>query len=173
MTTVYRVGQALRALVAFSQPVDYDLAAEYLSPDLMLLFGRMRRSEQLHGLNVLRTVLAQGQTPRDLAVAALLHDGGKLLYTVRVWQKTIAVVVETLAPHLFERLSRGDPARFWLRPFAVKAQHPAWSADMLTSAGASEAAIWLAAHHQEDALQWATHPYSDLLLRLQRADDAN
>jgi hypothetical protein len=173
MTAVYRVGQALRALMAFSQPVDCDLAAEYLSPDLMILFGRMRRSEQLHGLNVLRTVLAQGQTPRELAVAALLHDVGKTRYTVRIWQKTIAVAVETLSPRLFERLSRGDAARFWLRPFAVKAQHPAWSAEMLTNAGASEVAVWLVAHHQEDVSKWADHPYHDLLQRLQQADDAN
>jgi hypothetical protein len=173
MTTVYRISQALRALVAFSQPVDYDLAAEYLSPDLMALFSRMRRSEQLHGLNVLRSVLLQGQTPRDLAVGALLHDVGKTRYTVRIWQKTIAVVVETLAPRLFERLSRSDPARFWLRPFVVKVQHPAWSAEMLSQAGASDTAVWLVAHHQEDASQWAAHPYHSLLQRLQRADDAN
>jgi hypothetical protein len=171
MTAVYRISQALRALAAFSQPVDYNLAAEYLSPDLMTLFGRMRRSEQLHGLNVLRSVLAQGPTPRDLAVAALLHDVGKTHYTVRIWQKTIAVIVETIAPRLYKRLSRGDPARFWLRPFAVKAQHPTWSADML--AGASETAVWLAAHHQQEASRWAAHPYYDLLLRLQQADDAN
>ncbi len=173
MTAVYRVGQALRALVAFWQPVDQDLAAEYLSPDMRVLFGRMRRSEQLHGLNVLRTMLAQGATPHDLAVAALLHDVGKTHYTVRIWQKTIAVVVETLMPRLFEHLSRGDPTRFWLRPFVVKAQHPAWSADMLAEADASDTAIWLVAHHQEAASQWATHPYHDLLQRLQQADDAN
>jgi hypothetical protein len=78
-----------------------------------------------------------------------------------------------LAPVLFKWLSRGDPARFWLRPFVVKAQHPAWSAEMLTAAGASDTTVWLAAHHQEDASQWATHPYYDLLQRLQQADDAN
>jgi hypothetical protein len=173
MTAVYRIGQAIRGLVAFSQPVDYALAAAYLSPELMALFDRMRRSEQLHGLNVLRTVLAQGQAPRDLGVAALLHDVGKSRYSVRIWQKTIAVVVETLAPRLFERFSRGNPARFWLRPFVVKARHPEWSAEMLAEAGASEAAVWLAAHHQDEASRWKRHPYFPLLQRLQRADDAN
>jgi hypothetical protein len=173
MTTAYRIGQALRALVAFSQPVEREVAANHLTPELLALFDRMRRSEQAHALNVLRTVLAQGQMPRELAIAALLHDVGKTRYTVRIWQKTIAVVVQTLAPRLYERWGEGDPARWWVRPFVVKAQHPIWSAEMLANAGAPEAAIWLAAHHQDTAAQWAVHPHIHLLQRLQLADDAN
>lgn len=173
MTAAYRIGQALRALVAFAQPVDQNLAAQYLSLELMRLFRQMRRSEQLHGLNVLQTALRQGPVPRDLAVAALLHDVGKTRYAVRIWQKTFAVAVQALAPGLFDRLSHGNPARFWLRPFAVKAQHPAWSAELLARAGASETAIWLVAHHQEPASQWANDPHFNRLRRLQQADDAN
>ncbi len=173
MTAAYRISQALRALVAFSQPVERELAAHYLSPELLALFDRMRHSEQAHGLNVLRSVLAQGQTPHDLAVAALLHDAGKTRYTIRIWQKTLAVAVQMLAPHLYVRWSQGDPAQWWLRPFAVKAQHTAWSAEMLAGAGASEAAVWLVRHHQDIAEQWANHPNFHLLQRLQQADDAN
>jgi len=173
MTAGYRIGQALRALVAFSQPIDRALAGEYLSPELLALFDRMRRSEQQHGLNVLRSVLAQGQTPRDLAVAALLHDVGKTRYTVRIWQKTIAVVVQTLIPGIYRRLSQGNPTRLWQRPFVVKAQHPMWSAEMLAVAGASHVAVWLAAHHQDAAEHGMNHPYVHLLQRLQQADDAN
>jgi hypothetical protein len=173
MTAAYRISQALRALVAFSQPVEREVAAQYLSPELLALFDGMRRSEQLHGLNVLRSVLAQGQTPRDLAVAALLHDVGKTRYTVRIWQKTLAVAVQTLAPGLYARLSQGDPAQWWLRPFAVKAQHPVWGAEMLARAGTSDTAVWLVAHHQDEPTQWTNHPSFHLLQRLQQADDAN
>lgn len=173
MTAAYRISQALRALVAFSLPVEREFAVQYLTPELLALFDQMRHSEQAHGLNVVRTVLAQGQTPHELAVAALLHDVGKTRYTVRIWQKTIAVAMQTLVPHLYARWSEGDPARWWLRPFVVKAQHPAWSAEMLASAGAPEAAVWLVAHHQDTAAQWASHPHFHLLQRLQQADDAN
>jgi hypothetical protein len=171
MIAVYRINQALRGLLAFSQPVERALAAEYLSLELLALFDQMRRSEQLHGLNVLRMVMAQGSTPNDLAVAALLHDVGKSRYAVRIWQKTLAVVVSTLAPGLFERWSHGSPDDFWQRPFVVKAQHPRWSADMLTAARASETAIWLVAHHQDTTP--VHHPQAHLLQRLQQADDAN
>jgi hypothetical protein len=173
MAAVYRINQALRALLACSQPVERTLAAEYLSPELLILFDQMRRSEQLHALNVLRMVLAQGSMSHDLAVAALLHDVGKSRYTVRIWQKTLAVVVSTIAPGLFDRWSRGSPERFWQRPFVAKAQHPQWSADMIAAAGASETAVWLVAHHQQPATTLRDHSHHHLLRRLQLADDAN
>ncbi|MEO8610469.1 MAG: HD domain-containing protein [Chloroflexota bacterium] len=173
MTAVYRIRQGLRAVFAFSQEVELPLAAEYLTPELLTLFQRMRRSEQLHSLNVLRAVLAQDSTPHDLAVAALLHDVGKSRYPLGTWQKTLAVLVRGISPRLFEHWSQGNPANLWNRPFVVYVYHPAWSAQLITDAGASENAIWLVAHHQEPADQWNHHLLADLLRRLQQADDSN
>ncbi len=174
MEVMYRIQQAVRALFAFTQDVDTALTVRYLSSRQMVLFDNMRHSEQLHGLHVLQDVLAQDtDTPHDLAVAALLHDVGKSRYTLRVWQKTLAVLVEKLAPPLFRRWSREDGDSYWRRPFILKVHHPAWSATMLAATGASERAIWLVAHHQDDAGQWDNHPHVHLLKRLQKADDAN
>jgi hypothetical protein len=173
MTAAYRIRQGIRAVFAFSQPVELPLAAQYLTPELLVLFQQMRRSEQLHSLNVLRDVLAQGATPRDLAVAALLHDVGKSRYPLRTWQKTIAVLTRTFAPQLFERWSKGSPADRWLRPYVVYVEHPVWGAELIRAAGASEAAIWLVAHHQDSAALWEQHPLAPLLRRLQSADDSN
>lgn len=173
MTATYRIRQGLRALTAFARTPDYGLAARYLSPPLMDVFRSMRRSEQLHSLNVLRTLLHAGDTPPALAVAALLHDSGKSRFPLAVWQKTYAVIVRRVAPRLFDRLSHGDPRRRLIRPFVVYARHPAWSADLMTAAGADAAATWLAAHHQDDRHQWQSHDLFYLLERLQQADDAN
>lgn len=174
MTAVYRLRQGLRAVFAFSQAVDVDLVARYLTPDLLALFRQMRHSEQLHSLNVLRDVSDNvEETPRELAIAALLHDVGKVRYPLWVWQKTLAVLVRAVAPGLFQRWSQGNPLNLWKRPFVVYVQHPAWSAAMLRQLGAPEAAVWLVEHHQENATQWETHPHYGLLCRLQAADDAN
>ncbi|MBZ0279825.1 MAG: HD domain-containing protein [Anaerolineae bacterium] len=173
MAAVQRLRQGFRALFAFSQTVDLELAAQYLSPKLLSLFRQMKRSEQLHSLNVLQDVLAQGSTPHDLAIAALLHDVGKSRYPLAVWQKTASVLVRAMLPNLFHKWSMGNPANMWQRPFVVYVQHPVWSADMLRQADASEAAVWLAAHHADSSAQWDGHPYLPLLRRLQQADNAN
>lgn len=173
MTAAYRIRQGLRAVFAFSQAVELPLAAEYLTPELLTLFRQMRRNEQLHSLNVLRDVLAAGSTPRDLAVAALLHDVGKSRYPLHTWQKTVAVLVRALSPGLFKRWSKGNPTHLWIRPFVVYAEHPRWSAEQIAAAGASETAIWLVMHHQEASAHWDNHPLAPLLRRLQQADDSN
>lgn len=173
MSAGQRIQQGIRALFAFTRPVDFDLAAQYLTPELLNCFRQMRRSEQLHSLNVLRSVLAQGSTPADLAVAALLHDAGKSRYPFSVLDKTVVVLVRAFYRPLFDRWSQGDPRRFWQRPFVISHQHPAWSADLIAAAGATDRAVWLVRHHADSLEKWADHPNLYLLKRLKLADDAN
>ena len=173
MPVVYRLQQGVKALFAFSRPVDWALAERYLSPPLLAMFRQMNRDEQLHSLAVLRDVLAQGDTPNDLAVVALLHDVGKSRYPISVWQKTMAVMVRVLVPSAYTRWSKGSPLNLWERPFVVYEQHPLWSADLLRAAGASEAACWLAAHHASRDETALTPIQMEWLGRLQQADDQN
>ena len=173
MAVAHRIRQGIRALLAFSQLVEIDLASQYLSLRELGLFTKMRRSEQLHSLNVLRDVIVGDSTPDALAKAALLHDVGKSRYPLFVWQKTFAVLVHAVAPNLFERWSNGNPRNLWQRPFVVMTQHPAWSAESLADVGSPEAAIWLVAHHQDPADTWVDHPYFSMLERLQAADKIN
>ncbi len=173
MSAFTRLRQGVRALIAFSRPVDYALAAAHLTEAQMALFRRMRRVEQLHSLNVLRALRAGGALDRDLAVAALLHDVGKSCYPLALWQKVAAVLLRRFIPRAAERWSRADPATPWTRPFVVYAHHPAWSADLLRAADSAENAVWLADHHQDDPARWRDHPLYPALLRLQTADDRN
>jgi hypothetical protein len=171
---VQRIRQGIRALLAFSYSVDYPLAEQYLSAMQMALFRQMGRSEQLHSLNVLRSVLAQSaQTPHDLAVAALMHDVGKSRYKLAVWQKTVSVLVKKFLRGASARLAAYNQLTFWNAPFVVRQWHPKWSAELLAEIGSTEGVIWLAEHHADGAEQWREHPYYPLLVRLQAADDAN
>ncbi len=182
MPAANRVRQGLRALFAFTRPVDHALAVVYLNPQQVILFEQMRRSEQLHSLNVLRDVLtlesSQGDAIgkvgfADLALAALLHDVGKTRYPLAIWQKTLAVLVRAFAKPIYQQWSEGDPAHLWQRAFVVAEQHPAWSVALVSETDASDRALWLIAHHADKAAQWQDHPCVHLLKRLQQADDAN
>lgn len=174
MSAAHRIRQGLHGLFAFALPVDTDLATRWLSPPLLALFERQGRSEQRHSLNVLRSILAQGDTPADLALAALLHDVGKSRYPLAVWQKTLAVLTRRFAPAVFHRLSEGDPRRVFTRPFVVYVHHPAWGAELIAATGeASDDALWLVEHHQDDRTRWQDHHLFTMLKRLQMADDAN
>ncbi|MGQ9887339.1 MAG: HD domain-containing protein [Aggregatilineales bacterium] len=174
MSATQRVRQGVRALLNAAQPVDRKLAAAYLTPAQLALFDRLRRSEQLHSLNVLRAVLAQEQAPHDLAVAALLHDVGKARYPFPAWQKTLVVLARAAFPRRYARWAAADAdSNRWARPFAISMQHPVWGAELAAAAGASPRAVWLIAHHADPLAAHAGHPYAPLLARLQRADDAN
>jgi hypothetical protein len=172
MTTIlYRLRQGLRALFAFARPVDEALAARHLAPALLASFRQMRRSEQQHSLRVLRAIMLQGDVSPTLAVAALLHDVGKSCYPLSLWQRSLPVIVKTLSPGALRTLSAGDPHKRWLRGFVVYVHHPAWSGEIIAAAGGAADAVWLAAHHADDAALWRAHPLHDDLVRLQIADD--
>jgi hypothetical protein len=50
---------------------------EWLTPAQLALFDAMHLADRRHGLDVVATLRADGQTDEDLLVAGLLHDAGK------------------------------------------------------------------------------------------------
>ncbi len=174
MSALYRIQQGVRALFAFAQTPDYALSDTYLTQKQRELLLRLNRGEQLHSLRVLRDVLAQEtNTPHDLAVAALLHDCGKSLYPMAIWQKTLAVLARKFMPGTYVQWSNDDPKKAISRGPVVAECHPAWGAKLVAETEASERVLWLIAHHADEVSNWHGHPHCDLLKRLQLADDAN
>lgn len=169
---IHRLRQGMRAIVAFSHPVDDGAVAEVLTPSLMTLFKRMRRVEQLHSLRVMQTLIAQGHTDPDLLVAALLHDCGKSRYRFTLPERVAIVLARRFAPAAYARWSMGEPDG-WRRMFVIAARHPQWSAEDMQSAGASTRAAWLARRHQDSVEGVPTSEENRQLLALQQADDDN
>jgi hypothetical protein len=172
MSVVSRFRQGIRALTAFARPVDLDLAERTLSPELFALFKQMRRTEQQHSLNVLRALQGWGYGDPALMVAALLHDVGKSRYPLFLWDKVIVVLARSAAPNRVRAWGTGDP-NTWRRPFVISAQHPTWSAAMVTAAGADPTATTLIAIHQRYDYVPDDPSVAVLLKALQKADNLN
>lgn len=169
-----RLAQGLRALFAFATPPDLALAQLYLSDCEFAAFRAMSRSEQLHSLNVLRMALAAAPNPpRALTAAALLHDVGKSRRRLAVWQKTLVVLAQSMAPRLCQRLSREESPSAWRIPFIVQRHHPEWGGEILRACGSDSQLIWLVENHQADADAHQAHPAYALLKQLQASDNAN
>ncbi|GAB4549381.1 MAG: hypothetical protein OHK0023_13790 [Anaerolineae bacterium] len=176
MAVVGRLKQGLKALFAFTQPVQDDTARQILSPELYALFCTMRRAERQHSLSVLRTIQRMGETNLSLWQAALLHDVGKTRVPFSVLARTMVVLMRKIAPKLAYRWGSVplEQARFYQRPFVMGYQHPGWSAEMIAAAGADDLTVQLVRAHAERLPNGAPHSeYERLLLALQAADNIN
>lgn len=169
-----RCRQGVGALLAFARSPDLGLARQYLTKCEYQAFVSMSRADQLHSLQVLRSVLdLNPEAPRGLPAAALLHDVGKSRYHLAVWQKSLSVLLKRFAPGLSQRLSQDGALSWWRAPFTVLQRHPAWSGDILRRCGSDPSVIWLAEHHQVPAARCQDHPLYPLLVTLQQADAMN
>jgi hypothetical protein len=166
---IHRIDQGLRALIAWARPIDEQSARAILSPELMALFLRMRRSEQLHSLRVMNTLRRQGHTHPDLLTAALLHDSGKSRYPFNLVERSLAVILRKLFPGAFRRWSLSEP-HGWRRMAVIVSMHPEWSAQDMEAAGASPCAVALARRHQTRVQGDPQTEEDRLLVLLQEAD---
>jgi hypothetical protein len=161
----YRVRQFRLAFLPPRQNLPDDLLAPHLSPALINLFHRMTPAEQAHSFAVLQRLQTGGEEDPALLAAALLHDVGKVLSPLSVFDRVMIVLGKRFFHRAFTRHGNG-PARGVWRPFVVAAQHPAWGAQLVIEAGASPRTVELVRRHQEAS------PGEDAGLRaLQQADD--
>ncbi len=168
---VHRFAQGVGALFAFARSPNLGLAQRHLSTCEYNAFRSMSRSEQLHSLHVLQKVLADDpNAAKALITAALLHDVGKSRYHLSVLQKTLAVIIEAIAPQASRHLSRDETISFWRAPFIVRRHHAKWSGEILRSCGSDADVIWLVERHQDSAEQYRDSQCYVLLSTLQRAD---
>jgi hypothetical protein len=175
----YRVRQFVQALHPQVTEAERREVAALLPAAAQPLFTRMPLDAQRHSLNVLHTLQEAGPLHPDLAVAALLHDAGKVPrgpggVRLGVWARGPLVLAESVAPALVQRMAEPTPAQRIRYALYLHTQHPRLGAQMAAEAGCSRLACWLIEHHQERTLPVeATAEQARLLAQLQRADNRN
>ena len=148
MQILYRARQTWNTITAIPEKDDIDQVRQILSPDLMSLFLRLQQGEQAHSFLVYNQLRQSGETNHDLLVAALLHDVGKSLHPLHLWERIVIVLGKTVSPQGVKAWGQGEPQGF-LRPFVISEKHPDWGADMAAQAGASQLTISIIRRHQE------------------------
>jgi hypothetical protein len=183
MQIIYRARQTWNAITAIPEKDDIDQVRKILSPDLMSLFLSFQPGEQAHSYWVYNQLRQSGETNHDLLVAALLHDVGKSLHPLSLWEQIVIVLGKTFSPQGVKVWGQGEPHGF-LRPFVISEKHPDWGADMAAQAGASQLTVTIIRRHQEPQIINPNEQYGEnpgvttnhlmerqLLYRLQRADN--
>ena len=183
MQIIYRARQTWNTITAIPEKDDIDQVRKIFSPDLMSLFLCLQPGEQAHSYWVYDQLRQGGETNNDLLVAALLHDVGKSLHPLRLWERIVIVLGKTFSTQAVKALGQGEPHGF-LRPFVISEKHPDWGADMAAQTGASQLTVSIIRRHQEPQNinpneQSGENPgvtsnhlmERQLLQRLQRADN--
>ena len=187
----YRLRQFFQGLSAQIAMAERQAIAQLLPTAAVTLFERMPIDAQRHSLNVLYTLQAAGRNQpalaqsdlfadlcTDLYVAALLHDVGKVAAAdagvhLGLWLRGPLVMLEALAPALFNRLASADPQQEWRYALYVQREHPHIGARWAKQAGCTAEACWLIEHHQATRQLDPHDPRATLLLALQQADGNN
>ncbi|MCK5054869.1 MAG: HD domain-containing protein [Anaerolineales bacterium] len=168
----YRAGQFLHLLTSKRNRDHRRFVYQILDPSMAALFFRMSAPDQSHSIRVLQTLTAQGEENADLLSAALLHDVGKSVYSLRAWERSLVVVANRILPNQVLKWGQGE-LHGWQTPFVVALQHPEWGASLVRQEGGSETLVTLIRYHQEHAPPSMGDDVRELMKRLQAADGMN
>jgi hypothetical protein len=166
----YRSRQFWNALLSPGKRVPNEALLPHLSPTQLILFRRMQPSEQVHSYQIFKHLQTAGQVTPDLLTAALLHDVGKILAPLSIFDRVVIVLGKRFFPKAAARWGEGT-LHGWRRPFVVAEQHAGWGADLASQAGATALTVELIRCHQDSSIENLDKHTEKLLAALQAADN--
>ena len=162
MSACYRLWQFVQAVRGHNKPPDLGTFATLLTAKQAHLFASMSSVDQHHCLAVAQALAAQGVQQPDLLRAALIHDVGKSLGRIRLWERVVHVLLLRCAPALVGRVGSVQAGGFGHGLYLL-AHHAHLGAQLAAEAGFSEATVRFVRGTGDADLQEA----------LRRADDSH
>ena len=164
----YRVHQFTHAFFPHIDSSEIKWAMDNLSPEAYSLFLKQSRSEQRHALDVAQSILKNKQTLsstdfQNLLTAALLHDCGKSIVSMRLWYRVFIVLMQKMPPSIWSRVELSHTVFSF--PLKISTQHAAWGGDLAQKAGLNPKICLLIYEHHT--------PTTKLGRILERADNAH
>lgn len=98
--SVYRIKQFLWAITSSYKKIDYNYVRKYLNNDEYEIFNLLSHSDKHHSIRVCKDSLSMMKEfnfkvdKKKLGKVALLHDIGKITYSLNVFEKSIIVLLD-------------------------------------------------------------------------------
>ena len=164
----YRVHQFIQALFSRIDVSELKWVMDYLSPEACSLFLKQSPSEQRHALDVAYSIRKAKPTIsdadlRNLLTAALLHDCGKSIVSIRLWHRVFIVLMQKMPRLLWSCLETSNTV--FSVPLKIATQHALWGGNLAQTAGVNPEVCRLIREHHT--------PKTDLGRILERADNAH
>lgn len=164
----YRVRQFIHAIFPYVDPSDIDWALNHLSLEASNLFLLQSKPEQRHAIGVAKSINKIVPTLsiydfQNLITAALLHDCGKSVACIRLWQRIYIVLIQKMPQFLRSHLMRGNS--IFAISIKIDERHALWGEYLAKKAGLNSIVCLLIREHHT--------PTTDLGRILELADDMN
>ncbi len=149
----YRVRQFYKALFPYINPSEIEWVAKTLPASAFSIFRKQALPEQRHALDVTKNLVMEMKSLslrpeeyQNLVLAALLHDCGKSLIQLHLWQRILIVLLNVLPLNIKKTIgSRPGPLSYTL---TIAQQHAKWGESLAKEAGLNtQICLLIRQHH--------------------------
>jgi len=146
----YRLNQFILAIFPHIDPSEINWALDHLSPEAAELFLQQSLPEQRHAINVAKSILNANppisfEDLQNLITAALLHDCGKSIVSIRLWQRVYIVLMQKMPQSLRSRLEKGHS--IFAFSLKIDVRHALWGESLAKKAGLNSFVCLLIREH--------------------------
>ncbi|MDP4126376.1 MAG: HD domain-containing protein [Bacillota bacterium] len=147
----YRLHQFLNAVFPKIDSWDIKWALNHLSPEASELFLKQSWVEQRHAIDVTKKIvnaknLLSHPDLETLITAALLHDCGKSLVSIRLWHRVYIVLMQKMPLSIWSCLEQSNTV--FASPLKIATYHAQWGERLAKKAGLNaQVCLLIREHH--------------------------